>query len=91
MQFLHYTSFMPNYIRNRVPGGTYFFTVVTEGRQPILQDPGAEILRQAFRRCMDRYPFTIDAAIVLPDHLHAIWTLPKGDDEYSKRWGFIKK
>lgn len=82
---------MPNYIRSRVPGGTYFFTVVTERRQPILQDRGAELLRQVFRQCLDRYPFTIDAAIVLPDHLHAIWTLPEGDDEYSKRWGFIKK
>ena len=82
---------MPNYIRNCVPGGTYFFTVVTEGRRPLLQGLGLGLLRQTFRQCLDRFPFTIEATVVLPDHLHAIWTLPEGDDEYSKRWGVLKK
>ncbi len=82
---------MPNYRRNLLPGGTFFFTVVIEGRQPVLLETGRTLLRQSVRQCMDRFPFTIDAIVVLPDHLHAIWTLPKDDTEYSKRWGYIKK
>lgn len=82
---------MPNYRRNLLPGGTFFFTVVTEGRQPILTGTGLGLLRRTIRQCMDMYPFTIDAMSVLPDHLHSIWTLPEGDAAYSKRWGCIKK
>ena len=82
---------MPNYRRSLVPGGTFFFTVVTENRQPILLEPGRTLLRHCVRQCMNKYPFTIEATALLPDHLHAIWTLPEGDAEYSKRWGFIKK
>jgi len=82
---------VPNYRRSLLEGGTYFFTVVTEGRQPILLEPGRTLLRQSFRQCLDEFPFTIDAIVVLPDHLHAVWSLPVGDAEYSKRWGFVKK
>lgn len=82
---------MPNYRRNLVPGGSFFFTVVTEGRQPILSETGLVLLRQVVRQCRDKYPFTIEAMVVLPDHLHSIWTLPEGDADFSKRWGYIKK
>ena len=86
-----YLSLMPNYRRNLLPGGTFFFTVVTEGRQPILSEPGIMLLRRIVRQCLDSFPFTINAMVVLPDHLHSIWTLPEGDSGYSKRWGNIKK
>ncbi len=49
------------------------------------------MLRRVVRQCLDEYPFTIDSTVVLPDHLHSIWTLPEGDAGYSKRWGYIKK
>lgn len=49
-----------------------------------------ERLRVAVRQTMAERPFRIDAWVVLPDHLHAIWTLPEGDAEYSVRWGAIK-
>lgn len=44
----------------------------------------------AFRQVRARHPFTIDAAVVLPDHLHAIWTLPAGDADFATRWRLIK-
>src|SRR4051812_24433843 len=83
---------MPNYRRALVPGGNYFFTVVTEGRAPILcRPPAPELLRRATRECRDRWPFVIDAMVILPDHIHAIWTLPAGDSAYSRRWSWIKR
>ena len=85
-------SLMSDYRRNYVEGGTYFFTVVTEKRQPILNtDLARKCLREAFLYCKQEHPFKIDAIIMLPDHIHAIWTLPDGDCDYSKRWGIIKK
>gem|GEM_PF-3171092 len=79
---------MPNYRRCYVPGGSYFFTVVTERRASILgTDLARDLLRAAFRDCFDRWPpFQVDAMVMLRDHLHAIWTLPPGDADYSKRW-----
>lgn len=83
---------MPNYRRARVPGGSYFFTVVTHARRQFLTEgPPSRLLGSIIRRCQLRWPFAIDAIVLLPDHLHAIWTLPPGDKEYSKRWGWIKK
>jgi putative transposase len=83
---------MPNFRRAIVPGGTFFFTVVTYQRAPILCEPRAiELLRCVLRTCVARWPFQIDAIVVLPDHLHAIWTLPPGDSSYSARWGWLKK
>ncbi|GEO37202.1 transposase [Skermanella aerolata] len=79
------------YRRDFTPGGTYFFTVVTSERRPLLAGPGAvEILRGSFRTVMADYPFRIDAIVVLPDHLHTIWTLPEGDADYPFRWNRIK-
>jgi putative transposase len=83
---------MSNYRRAHISGGIFFFTVVTERRARILCQPAARTaLGEAFRECKRRWPFQIDAMVLLPDHLHAIWTLPPGDTAYSKRWGWIKK
>ena len=71
-------------------GARYFFTVVTENRQALLIE-NMERLRAAFRLCMSRYPFEIEAIVVLPDHLHTIWRLPEGDADFSKRWMVIKR
>jgi putative transposase len=80
---------MWNYRRCYVPGGSYFFTVVTKRRTLIL---GNDVARAAFWDCMQRWPpFRVDALVMLRDHLHGIWTLPPGDADYSKRWGAIKK
>jgi putative transposase len=82
---------MPNYHRFRVEGGTYFFTVVTYHRRPILVTPSARtILHDAWETTRQRYPFETLAVCLLPDHLHCILKLPPGDDNYSKRWKVIK-
>ena len=82
---------MSYYRRSRTAGGTFFFTVVTFHRRPILTDPLCrEALRESIIDVRSEMPFTIDAWVLLPDHLHAIWTLPPLDADYSKRWGRIK-
>jgi len=81
---------MSNYRRNFVEGGIYFFTVVTHRRQRILRGEAIDILRESFRECMSEMPFAIEAAVVLPDHLHCIWRLPEKDSDYSTRWKNIK-
>jgi putative transposase len=82
---------MPNYHRHFQPGGTFFFTVVTYKRHPIFNTSSArQLLGEAFRTAMERYPFSMVAVCLLPDHLHCIWTLPENDINYSIRWGFIK-
>jgi putative transposase len=82
---------MPDYRRNRVPGGTYFFTVNLLDRRSALLTERIDALREAVRETRRQRPFHIDAWVVLPDHMHAIWTLPPGDDDYSGRWRSIKK
>lgn len=83
---------MPDYRRAYVPGGTFFFTVVTYRRARFLCQPQARrCLRWALRLCRGRWPFTIDAMVLLPDHLHTIWTLPGGDADFSKRWAWVKR
>ena len=82
---------MPNYRRARIAGGTYFFTVVTDGRREILTLARCrEALRTAIAETRKLHPFVAEAWVLLPDHLHCIWTLPVGDEDYSKRWGLIK-
>ncbi len=81
---------MPRYIRRRVDGGTYFFTIVLMNRGSRLLLEHVELLRTAFRHVRARRPFDIDAIVILPDHLHCIWTLPTGDHDYSTRWRLIK-
>jgi len=81
---------MPNYHRNRVPGGTYFFTVnLLERREHHLVEY-IEAFRESVRQVREKRPFHIDAWVVLPDHTHCVWTLPPGDDDYSTRWKAIK-
>jgi len=80
---------VPNYRRMYLKGGCFFFTVVTEARRPLLTR-NIELLQFAFRKVLERYPFCIDGFVVLPDHLHCIWTLPRGDDDYANRWRLIK-
>ena len=83
---------MTDYRRWRVDGGTYFFTIVTEQRRPWLCDDLARAcLRDAIRIVRQRRPFTIDAIVLLPDHLHTVWTLPIGDSDYSTCWKLIKR
>ncbi len=83
---------MPDYRRVWSPGGTYFFTVVTHQRRPILIEAKARrLLRQAFLHARQNAgAFRIDALCLLPDHLHCIWTLPENDCNYATRWKIIK-
>lgn len=81
---------MTDYRRNRVPGGTYFFTVNLYDRRSDLLVTHVDILRESVRKIRTRTPFHIDAWVVLPDHLHCVWTLPEGDVDYSGRWRAIK-
>ena len=78
------------YRRNRVPGGTYFFTVTLRNRSLTLLVDWIDELRESVRETRREKPFHIDAWVVLPEHLHAVWTLPPVDDDYSNRWKRIK-
>ena len=79
------------YRRARTKGGTYFFTVVTHQRRKFLCDPeNVNLLRLVIKEVMNNHPFTIDAFVLLPDHLHCLWTLPGNDCDFSKRWRLIK-
>jgi len=73
------------YRRVVVAGGTYFFTVNIDDRKGTLLVDHVDILRDVVKRVKLRHSFEIDAMVVLPDHLHAIWTLPEGDINYAKR------
>jgi putative transposase len=81
---------MPDYRRNRVPGGTYFFTVNLLDRRASTLVTHVAALRDAVRQERARRPFHIDAWVVLPDHMHCVWTLPEGDDDFPQRWRGIK-
>ncbi len=81
---------MPNYRRAFIPGGCWFFTHnLLERGQSLLVDH-ADALRSAFEATRKEYPFDITAIVVLPDHLHAVWTLPPDDADFSTRWRLIK-
>jgi putative transposase len=82
---------MPRYIRARA-GSTFFFTVVSFDRRPILCNEALRSsLRTAILNLRKTHPFTIDGWVLLPDHLHCIWTLPEGDLDFSTRWMLIKR
>lgn len=81
---------MSAYQRLVVPGGTYFFTVRLQDRGSRLLVERVDLLRAACRLCIARWPMQIDTAVILPDHLHMIWTLPAGDGDFSARWRLIK-
>ncbi|MBU1211116.1 MAG: transposase [Alphaproteobacteria bacterium] len=81
---------MPNYRRTLIPGGSYFFTVNLLDRKDDLLVREVAHLRQSFSRAKRRHPFRMDAIVILPDHLHAVITLPDGDSDFPKRWRLIK-
>jgi putative transposase len=78
--------------RDATSGGTYFFTIVTRDRMPYLALASTlSALRMAVAEVRETWPFTSIAWVILPDHLHAIWRLPDGDADHSRRWGEIKR
>ena len=81
---------MTNYRRNFVAGGSFFFTVNLADRQSSLLTDHIVLLREAFRQVRSRHPFRVEAIVVLPEHLHTIWTLPPDDLDYAMRWRLIK-
>jgi putative transposase len=82
---------MPNYRRAFIPGGTWFFTVNLLARKNNdLLVREIDLLRATVRAVRNRYPFQINAWVVLPEHMHTVWTLPPGDADFSKRWRLIK-
>lgn len=83
---------MSRYRRAVTPGATYFFTVVTYRRQAFLCDPDVRAaLRDAIAKVRERAPFDIDAWVLLPDHMHTIWSLPPEDANFPLRWQQIKR
>ena len=82
---------MPDYRRLRVPGACYFFTVNLADRRSDRLIRDIDTLRRAVAMARNRHPFQIEAWVVLPDHLHAVWTLPDGDHDFSTRWSSIKR
>jgi putative transposase len=85
-----YDSAVARYRRNFVPGGTFFFTVNLANRNSRLLTERIELLRQAICYTKARHPFEIDAMVVLPEHVHALWTFPAGDADYALRWRLVK-
>ena len=81
---------MPNYRRLRVPGATYFFTVYLAERGGTLLTDRIDLLREAYRLTVAEQPVRCDAMVILPDHIHAVWTLPAGDADFSRRWQKLK-
>ena len=78
------------YIRAFVAGSTYFFMVSLLERDKLLLTDHIDLLKRAFRRIKSTRPFDIDAIVLLPNHLHAIWTLPANDADFATRWRLIK-
>lgn len=83
---------MAIYRRALSPGGTWFFTLATYRRNPVLTtEPVLSALRQAVMHMRAEYPFRIVAWAVLSDHMHAVWELQEGDTSYLRRWSLIKR
>jgi len=78
------------YRRSKTNGATFFFTVVTHERERFLCERENVQLKAAFEQVNLKYTFTTDAFVLLPEHIHCIWTLPENDNDYSKRWRLIK-
>jgi putative transposase len=86
----HVTDDYMHYQRAHAPGGTFFFTVNLADRSSRLLVERIDALRDAVRVVKQRHPFEIAAWVVLPDHMHAVWTLPPDDADFSTRWMLIK-
>ena len=78
------------YRRNRVPGGTYFFTITLRDRSSTVLVDRIDDLRRALLSVMGERPFRVEAMVVLPEHIHALWTLPPEDDDYPGRIRLFK-
>jgi len=79
------------YRRAKAPGSTFFFTVVTCSRRKIFTDKQTvALLRQSIKAVQMRHPFKVEAAVILPDHLHMLWRLPDDDGDYATRWRLVK-
>jgi putative transposase len=81
---------MTQYRRRRIPGATYFFTLCLEDRDSRLLIDHIQILRAAYGKTLRELPAQCSAIVVLPNHLHAIWTEPEGQVQFSERWRRIK-
>src|SRR5438128_11401968 len=81
---------MPRYRRAKLSGGTFFFTVAIANRRDDLLVREIERLRRAYHLIQQRRPFETIAICILPDHLHAIWSLPENDWDFPLRWNLIK-
>ena len=81
---------MSHYRRNYIEGGTFFFTVKLADPKSRLLVEHIGLLREAYAFVQKRYPFETVAICVMPNHLHAVWTLPDDDSDYSLRWRLIK-
>jgi putative transposase len=81
---------MTSYRRLRLPGATYFFTVCLEDRTSSVLIDHIDVLRMAYATTVRELPVTCQAMVILPDHLHAIWTMPENDSYFSERWRRIK-
>jgi len=82
---------MTSYKRCYLKGQTYFFTLVTYRRTPLFtKTKNINLLKKSFRKTKETYPFNLNAFVILPDHLHCIWTMPKNDYDFSTRWRLIK-
>jgi REP-associated tyrosine transposase len=83
---------MPKYRRNYQNGGTYFISIITGERFPLFESSIArDCLRLAFEKTKATHPFTLDACVLLPEHIHCLLTLPEDDGEYSKRISIVKR
>lgn len=82
---------MTNYKRNKTQGGMYFFTLVLSQRHNTnLLIDHFDLLKSSIKKVKSKYPFLLPAIVVLPDHLHMVMLLPKGDDDYAMRVRLIK-
>jgi putative transposase len=82
---------MVRYRRNLAAGGTFFFTVALADRTSSALTDHVDALRSAVRMTRSSQPFTINAIVVLPEHLHILMTLPDGDSDFPNRWSLIKR
>ncbi len=81
---------MSRYRRANIAGGTFFFTLTLADRSSDLLVRNIDRLRAVYRSVQERRLFETIAICILPDHLHAIWSLPPGDADFAMRWSLIK-
>ena len=81
---------MPRYRRAKIEGGIFFFTLALADRSSDLLVRHIDRLRQAYQAMQQRFPFETAAICILPEHIHALWQLPDGDDDFARRWSVFK-